>query len=404
METSVTLQRAIELACLETMGRRTETVQLEDAAGRILAAHLTSKVDDPRFDNSAMDGWAVRVADCKAEGTSLSIVGTSKAGGEAPPEVGSGEACRIMTGAPVPEGADAIVMVEDSEEADSTVRILGPARPGYIRKRAENLRVGQEALERGTHLGPAEISLAATMGHGEIEVVVRPKVAVISTGDELVPPGAELSDGQIHESNSFGVAVLIERIGGQAVRYDVVQDTIDGLRSTLDSAANECDAILTSGGISMGEWDLVRRLMEEEGKLAFWRVKIRPGGPPLFGTWKGTPLFGLPGNPVSSHVVFISLVAPWLSHCMEAHPENGPSLADRVRVKLTEDIKGAPGKLCMRRIRIEAGEDGLTASVHTHQGSGNIHSMVAHNGLTLLPPDSDAEAGDTIDALWCRNT
>ena len=379
-------------------------MQLEDAAGRILAAHLTSKVDDPRFDNSAMDGWAVRVADCKAEGTSLSIVGTSKAGGEAPPGVGSGEACRIMTGAPVPEGADAIVMVEDSEEADSTVRILGPARPGYIRKRAENLRVGQEALERGTHLGPAEISLAATMGHGEIEVVVRPKVAVISTGDELVPPGAELSDGQIHESNSFGVAVLIERIGGQAVRYDVVQDTIDGLRSTLDSAANECDAILTSGGISMGEWDLVRRLMEEEGKLAFWRVKIRPGGPPLFGTWKGTPLFGLPGNPVSSHVVFISLVAPWLSHCMEAHPENGPSLADRVRVKLTEDIKGAPGKLCMRRIRIEAGEDGLTASVHTHQGSGNIHSMVAHNGLTLLPPDSDAEAGDTIDALWCRNT
>jgi molybdopterin molybdotransferase len=402
METSVTLQRAIELACLETMGRRTETVQLEDAAGRILAAPLASKVDDPRFDNSAMDGWAVRAADCKAEGTSLSIVGTSKAGGEAPPEVGSGEACRIMTGAPIPEGADAIVMVEDSKEADSTVRILGPARPGYIRKRAENLRINQEALEKGTHLGPAEISLAATMGHGEIEIVVRPKVAVISTGDELVPPGAELSDGQIHESNSFGVAVLIERMGGQAVRYDVVHDTIDGLRTTLDSAANECDAILTSGGISMGDWDLVRRLMEEEGQLAFWRVKIRPGGPPLFGTWKGTPLFGLPGNPVSSHVVFISLVAPWLSHCMEAHPENGPSLADRVRVKIVEGIKGAPGKLCMRRIRIEVGEDDLIATVHTHQGSGNIHSMVAHNGLTLLPPDTDAEAGDIIDALWCR--
>ena len=377
-------------------------VQLDDAAGRVLATTLASKVDDPRFDNSAMDGWAVRAADCEAEGTTLSIVGTSKAGGEAPSEVGSGEACRIMTGAPVPEGADAIVMVEDSEEVGDTVRILGPARPGYIRKRAENLRVGQEALENGIHLGPAEISLAATMGHGKIEVVVRPKVAVISTGDELVPPGDELSDGQIHESNSFGVAVLTERMGGQAVRYDVVHDTIDGLRTTLDSAARECDAILTSGGVSMGKWDLVRRLMEEEGKLAFWRVKIRPGGPPLFGTWKETPLFGLPGNPVSSHVVFISLVAPWLSHCMEAHPENGPSLTDRVRVKLTEGIKGAPGKLCMRRIRIEAGEDGMTASVHTHQGSGNIHSMVAHNGLTLLPPDTDAEPGDIIDALWCR--
>ena len=377
-------------------------VQLDDAAGRVLATNLASKVDDPRFDNSAMDGWAVRAADCKAEDTSLSIVGTSKAGGEAPPQIGSGEACRIMTGAPVPKGADAIVMVEDSEEVGDSVRILGPARPGYIRKRAENLRVGQEALEKGTHLGPAEISLAATMGHGEIEAVVRPKVAVISTGDELVPPGVELSDGQIHESNSFGVAVLIERMGGQAVRYDAVHDTIDELRETLDSAASECDAILTSGGVSMGEWDFVRRLMEEEGKLAFWRVKIRPGGPPLFGTWNGTPLFGLPGNPVSSHVVFISLVAPWLSHCMKAHPENGPILGDKVRVKLAEGIKGAPGKLCMRRIRIEAGEDGLIATVLTHQGSGNIHSMVAHNGLTLLPPDTDAEAGDIIDALWCR--
>jgi molybdopterin molybdotransferase len=402
METSVTLQRAIELACLEVIDRRTEMVQLDDAAGRVLATNLASKVDDPRFDNSAMDGWAVRAADCKAEDTSLSIVGTSKAGGEAPPQIGSGEACRIMTGAPVPKGADAIVMVEDSEEVGDSVRILGPARPGYIRKRAENLRVGQEALEKGTHLGPAEISLAATMGHGEIEAVVRPKVAVISTGDELVPPGVELSDGQIHESNSFGVAVLIERMGGQAVRYDAVHDTIDGLRETLDSAASECDAILTSGGVSMGEWDFVRRLMEEEGKLAFWRVKIRPGGPPLFGTWNGTPLFGLPGNPVSSHVVFISLVAPWLSHCMKAHPENGPILGDKVRVKLAEGIKGAPGKLCMRRIRIEAGEDGLVATTHTHQGSGNIHSMVAHNGLTLLPPDTDGKAGDIIDALWCR--
>ena len=402
METSVTLQRAIDLACLSPIERRTERVSLSDAAGRVLAKTLASKVDDPRFDNSAMDGWAVRAVDCDIQKSTLSITGTSKAGGETPPVVAQGEACRIMTGAPVPEGADAIVMVEDSEEFDNTVRILGPARPGYIRKTAENLRVGQEALQKGTHLGPAEISLAATMGHGEVEVVVRPKVAVISTGDELVPPGVELTAGQIYESNSYGIAVLIERMGGQAVRYDVVHDTIDRLRATLDSAARECDAILTSGGVSMGKWDLVRRLMEEEGNLSFWRVKIRPGGPPLFGTWKGTPLFGLPGNPVSSHVVFISLVAPWLSHCMEAHSENGPTIGDRVKVKLVEGIKGAPGKLCMRRIRIEVGEDGLTASTRTHQGSGNIHSMVAHNGLTVLPPDTDAEAGDTIDALWIR--
>ncbi len=402
METSVTLEYGIQLTHAHPFNRRTEKVSLGEASGRVLATDLASKVDDPRFDNSAMDGWAVRSSDCETQGSTLSIIGTSKAGVAAPPAVGPGEACQIMTGAPVPEGADAIVMVEDSEEAGNTVRILGPARPGYIRKRAENLRVGQKALEKGTHLGPAEISLAATMGHGDIEAVVRPKLAIISTGDELVPPGAELSAGEIHESNSFGVAALIERMGGQAIRYGIVHDTIDGLRAALDNAASECDAILTSGGVSMGKWDLVRRLMEEEGEISFWRVRIRPGGPPLFGTWKGTPLFGLPGNPVSSHVVFISLVAPWISHCMEAHLENGPTLADRVRVKLVEGVKGAPGKLCMRRIRIEAGEDGLTASVHTHQGSGNIHSMVAHNGLTLLPPDTDAEAGDIIDALWCR--
>ena len=152
----------------------------------------------------------------------------------------------------------------------------------------------------------------------------------------------------------------------------------------------------------MGQWDLVRRLMEEEGEPVFWKVKLRPGGPPLFGSWNGAPLFGLPGNPVSSHVVFIALVAPWISHCMGADPEFGPKLADQVRVKLADPVKGAPGKLCMRRILIRPGEDGLSASVHTHQGSANIHSMVAHNGLTLLPPDTSAEAGDIIEALWLR--
>jgi molybdopterin molybdotransferase len=152
-----------------------------------------------------------------------------------------------------------------------------------------------------------------------------------------------------------------------------------------------CDVILTSGGVSMGEFDFVRKLMETEGDLHFWKVAMRPGGPPLFGTWKGTPLFGLPGNPVSSHVVFTTIIAPWLSLT---------PLTRKVRVRLLDAVKGAPRKVCLRRIQIQTEGDELVASIHTHQGSGNIHSMVAHNGLTLLAPDTDAASGDLIDALW----
>ena len=401
METSVTLERALALASTLNIPRQTETTPISQLNGRILAHPLSSKVDDPAFDNSAMDGWAVRSEDCREE-TTLEVIGTSRAGGKEPPKVSTGQACRIMTGAPMPGGADAIVMVEDSAEEGNHVKILGPARPGYIRKQGENLQEGQEILPAGTLIGPAETSLIATMGHHQAETISRPVIAVISTGDELVQPGTDLSPGQIYESNSYGIASLVEKMGATAKRYDVVHDNIEGLRKTLDDAANSCDAILTSGGVSMGEWDLVRRLMEEEGEPLFWKVLIRPGGPPLCGSWKGTPLFGLPGNPVSSHVVFISLVAPWLAGCMGSDHELGPRLADRVRVRLTEDIKGAPKKICMRRIRIEAGEDGLVATTHTHQGSGNIHSMVAHNGLTILPPDTDGKADQIIEALWIR--
>ena len=304
-----------------------------------------------------------------------------------------------MTGAPLPEGADAIVMVEDTEANQEQVTINGPARTGYIRRRAENLSIGQEALPAGTLLSSASIALAGTMGHGEVEVIKKPRIAILSTGDELVQPGTELEPGQIYESNSHALASLVESMGCEAVRHESANDSMDELRTTLDSLST-CDAILTSGGVSMGEWDLVRKIMEEEGNISFWRMKLRPGGPPLFGTWKGTPLFGLPGNPVSSLVVFHVLVAPWVAKSLGYHEEMGPRLSHKVSVKLEEGISGAPGKLCLRRIQIRSENGQLLATTHTHQGSGNMHSMVAHNGLTLLPPDTDGEAGKVIDALW----
>ena len=401
VERGVSLERAIELACEVPMVRRTEIVSLDEARGRVLAAGLASKVDDPRFDNSAMDGFAVRAEDCTSSGTKLEIVGTSQAGSTDLPVVRKGQGCRIMTGAPIPEGADAIVMVEDTEIEGEHVIINGPVRPGYIRRRAENLSIGQEALPEGTQLSSASLALAGTMGHGVLEVIEKPRIAILSTGDELISAGGELKSGQIYESNSHALASLVEAMGCQAIRLESANDSMDELRKTLDSLT-DYDAILTSGGVSMGEWDLVRKIMEEEGEISFWRMKLRPGGPPLFGTWKNTPLFGLPGNPVSSLVVFHVLVAPWIAKLLGYHEEMGPRISQQVSVRLADDVSGAPGKLCLRRIRITSENGELIATTHTHQGSGNIHSMVAHNGLTLLPPDTDGKAGDIIDALWCR--
>tara|TARA_B100000131_G_scaffold321945_1_gene374315 strand:+ start:1028 stop:2239 length:1212 start_codon:yes stop_codon:yes gene_type:complete len=403
MEVGVTLERAIEIALRNPLPRRTETIEIDDASGRTLAIDLASKVDDPRFDNSAMDGWAVRQSDCELSGSKLRIVGTSQAGSTKIPQVTAGEACSIMTGAPIPEGADAIVMVEDSQTQGNFVIIKGPARPGFIRKKAENLEEGQVALKAGASLGPASISLAATMGYGQLEVVQRPRIAIIGVGDELTPPGQKLSQSSIYESNTFGLASLAKKMGCLPSRYEIIPDNIDSLRDTLNEAAENSDAIITSGGVSMGKWDIVRAIMEEEGKLSFWRVLMRPGGPPLFGSWRKTPLFGLPGNPVSSHVVFHALVSPWISKSLGFDQWIGPRLSQKVSVRLEEDIAGAPQKLCLRRIKIKSEKGMLVATTQTHQGSGNVHSLVAHNGLTLLPPDVDGKKGQVIDALWIQN-
>lgn len=376
MEKFVTIERAIEIARQTTLQFNVEFIPIQECFHRILAEDLSSKVDDPAFDNSAMDGWAVR-----SEDTTRTEVGQISAGDKAG-RIGSGEAIRIMTGAPIPEGADAIVMVEDG--------LQGEARPHFIRRQGENLRSGEVALSKGQLMTPAAISLAATMGYDTLPVRTKLRVAVISTGDELVQPGVELNPGEIYESNSYGLCALLEKIGCEPILHDIVQDSLDGLRETLNGC--DCDLIITSGGVSMGERDFVRKLMEDEGQLHFWKVAMRPGGPPLFGTWKGTPLFGLPGNPVSSHLVFQLIVAPWIAPEIE--------LFKIVQVKMLGSVKGAPNKVCFRRIEISNENGQLVARTNTHQGSGNIHSMVAHNGLTILPPNTDANVGDNIEALW----
>tara|TARA_B110000116_G_scaffold257682_1_gene258108 strand:- start:283 stop:1491 length:1209 start_codon:yes stop_codon:yes gene_type:complete len=402
MEVGVSIEQAIKLANETPLFFETEIKPLSQAHEMVLASPLESKIDDPRFDNSAMDGWAVKKVDCNNPSSKLKIIGTIQAGSSEEIEVKDGQACRIMTGAPIPLGADSIVMIEDSIVDDDYVIINGPARPHFIRKQGENLTTGEVGLQPGSKLKPAHLAMGAMMGYADIPVIKPPKIAIIGTGDELVEPGQPLLDGQIYESNTTALVGLVAEMGCEPVKYPFVSDNLDGLRNTFNLAALECDAILTSGGVSMGEWDLVRRLMEEEGEIKFWKVLIKPGGPLLFGSWKNTPIFGLPGNPVSSQIVFLSIVAPWISHSCRYNSTQGPKLYDKVRVKLLSAAAGTKNKITLRRIKIKEQGGILVGEVPKNQGSGNLRSMVNCNGLTLLPIGIDGKSGDTVDALWLR--
>ncbi|MBT6640924.1 MAG: molybdopterin molybdotransferase MoeA [Euryarchaeota archaeon] len=376
----------------------TETVTLDQGFNRILSRDLESKVDDPRYDNSAMDGFAFRYEDSTPPPSHLQIIQTVQAGPKTPlAVVEQGQAARIMTGAPIPDGANAILPIERCEvdEVNNIVTLTEVGKKHFIRKQGENLRKGHTALHKGTILTPSSIGLCATMGYPEIPVFSQAKIGVISTGDELQIPGTPLNDWEIYESNSFGLISLVKWSGHDAKRYSSVVDSLDNLRMALNQAAEECDIILTSGGVSMGEWDLVRKLMEEEGDIKFWRVKIRPGSPPLFGYWKGVPLFGLPGNPASSHVVFRMLVGPYL----RAATGGGGIQERRGRVKLAESFKTDGNNLTLRRIKVDTTGDNLLAYSTGYQGSGNLNSLVLADALTLLEPGHSGEKGTWCDAL-----
>ena len=392
----VQLKEAVEISCRTTIKTETEIVSLDESHNRILAKDLASLVDDPAFDNSAMDGFAMRYQDTTNPPQTLDIIATIQAAGQEDNViVGPNQAVRIMTGAPIPKGADSILQVELTKINDGKVTLQQEGMKNFIRKRGENLTKGSISIKAGTILTPSRVGLCATMGHSTLPVIKPLKVAIISTGDELVPPGRPLQRGEIYESNSFGIAGLVKWLGHEPIRMNSAGDSIDELRQALDKAASSCDLILTSGGVSMGEWDLVRKIMENEGKIHFWRVKIRPGSPPLFGTWRDTPIFGLPGNPVSSHVVFRALVAPWIRNTTSA---KGP-LEVRALARLETPVKPSKDSLTFRRVSIEMTHSGLVAHQKIHQGSGNIASMALSEGMAVLQPGREYSIGDMVEVM-----
>ncbi|MED5374956.1 MAG: molybdopterin molybdotransferase MoeA [Candidatus Thermoplasmatota archaeon] len=376
---NVSIDRALKILSNFPILSDTEVVNLNEAYNRILSEDMNALVDSPPFDNSSIDGWAILDTDNPDD---RQEVETIFAGDTIPRLLQPGEAFRIMTGAPIPPNAEALVMVEDG--------LHGVARKNFIRRKGENISKGMVALEKNTILTSASLSLLATIGHSQVPVYSPPKVSIISTGDELVIPGKTLNPGQIYESNSILLSSLLQKVGAISTNFKS-SDNIDSLRELLDQCAKSSDLILTSGGVSMGDHDFVRRLLIEEGDPYFWKIKMRPGGPPIFGMWKGTPILGLPGNPVSTHIVFLNLVVPWLS--------NPTLFYKKIRVRLKSKIKGAPDKTVFRRLKIHSDNE-LTATTHTHQGSGNINSMVVHDALSILPPNTTGEVGDIIEALW----
>ena len=320
----ISLQEAKSIISHNTFELESERVYLTLAGNRVLGQDVVASFPSPQFDNSAMDGFAVRSRDTKGASpenpVTLTMVSISSAGAPSNVALNPGECIQCMTGAKIPDGADAIIMVEDSSGfSDSgTVQIMIEAFPGkHIRKMGEEIKEGEILIQKGTTATPSEIGTCATFGYGELVVSKKPKIAIFGTGDELIEPGKNLGEGQIYNSNLYVFKELVDRAGGEVVMQDVIKDDKDSLREFLSRALETCDVIVSSGGVSMGRYDYVRDVFIELGVVEhFWKVAQKPGKPLFFGTGNSTLIFGLPGNPVSSYIGFMEWVWPVLETMM----------------------------------------------------------------------------------------
>ncbi|HEY7988372.1 MAG TPA: gephyrin-like molybdotransferase Glp [Lapillicoccus sp.] len=384
-----------------------EPVRLPLAAclGLVLCEDVTSLVDLPGFDNSAMDGYAVRAVDVSAAdpdepGTAvrLPVVGEVAAGGVATRAVGPGEAVRIMTGAMMPEGADAIVKVEDTDGGTETVEIRAGVPVGTsVRPAGEDVKQGQVVLTSGMEIDARRVALLAATGHADALVRPRPRVAIVSTGAELVPPGEPLQPGQIHESNSYMLEAAVVASGAVAVRQATVDDDPAAVLSAVAALADDVDAIVTSGGVSMGAYDVVKESLRDHG-VDFVQVAMQPGKPQGFGLVgdRNVPLFALPGNPVSSYVSFEVFVRPALRRLMGRDLEQRTTLSAR----LEHALSSPPGRAQVARAVATHTEEGWRADPVWGQASHFVADLARANAFVFIPAEATrVEAGDVVD-MW----
>ena len=375
-----------------------QTVGLRDALGRVLATEVRSTVDVPSHRNSAMDGYALAGSELpQADAASFEVVGTSWAGRPYSGAVGPGQCVRIMTGATLPDATDTVVMQEHVRLDGARIVIEAGHRAGQnVRPAGEDIRRGELALGAGTLLRPAQLGLLASIGIGAVPVLRRPRVAIFSTGDELRSIGEELEPGQIYDSNRYTLHGMLSRLQVEVIDLGVVADTREATLRAFESAAGQADAIVTSGGVSVGEADYVTETLERHGQIGFWKVAMKPGKPIAFGRFGSAYFFGLPGNPVSVMVTFYQLVQPALRALTGAHDPDPPIL---VRARCETRLRKKPGRLEFQRGVLERRADGgYTVRSSGHQGAGVLRSMSDANCFIILPLEQgDLEPGAEVD-------
>ncbi|MCP2336934.1 molybdotransferase-like divisome protein Glp [Actinomadura rupiterrae] len=374
---------------------------LLEAGGGVLAEDVASPMPLPPFDNSAMDGYAVVASDIarasKDTPVTLPVVGDILAGDDGIAAIRAGLSARIMTGAPLPAGADAVVPVEWTDGGSTSVRIHRSAPSGnYIRRAGEDVLEGQVVAPAGTRLGAAQLGMMAAVGKSRVVVRPRPRVVVLSTGNELREPGSPLAPGQIWDSNSFMLTAAVIEAGGVGYRQTTVGDEPDKVLETLEDQLMRADAIVTSGGVSMGTRDVVKEVLTGTGTVEFHKVAMRPGKPQGFGLLRGTPIFTLPGNPVSAYVSFQVFVRPALRAMQGLPPEPLPT----VSAVLDGDLKSPAGIRHYLRARLSYGPAGYAVSPAEGQGSHQLGSLASANALIVLPEAVEsASAGSHVEVM-----
>ncbi len=373
-----------------------EQVTLNEALGRVLAAPVIASHDQPPFHASAMDGYALRAADV-SEGTALRVIGMSQAGAGFPGALSAGEAVRIFTGAPLPPGADTVIMQEEALRDGDLVRFTTPARLGHsVRTKGNDFATGDILLRPGARLTPMQIAVAAAANHASLAVSTRPDIALVATGDELVPPGTELGADQIVASNSFGLAAMLAPYAGSIADHGIIADDAVLLRQSLGKAfAAQPDILITTGGASVGEHDLVQDALKDLGvTLDFWRINMRPGKPLMFGTHGKTLVFGLPGNPVSTMVTAIVFIRPalraWLGY---AEPEHW-------RLPLANATPPNSARRHFMRAQLLQTPAGLQLQPVSQTDSGHTSSLADADMLIVQPENDPGQpTGTLVEAL-----
>ena len=360
---------------------------LTDAFGCVVARDIVAETNLPAFASSAMDGFAVRASDVAdattAEPAELKVVGRSMIGHRPDATVGMGEAVQIATGAPIPAGADCVIPVENSHLEDGLVRLFEAAPSGrHVRPVGEDVKEGSVLVEGGSRLGPPELGLLANAGHPTPLVHPRPRVVVLSTGDELIPPTETPDFGQVRDSNAFTLFGALREVGAIPVLAGIVRDEVEELKETVLAFEIQADAFISSGGVSVGERDVVKAAFFKRGDVRFYRVAMQPGMPQGFGQVEGKPFWGLPGNPVSVFVSFEQFVRPAILKMMGRTQLARP----QITATLTADVSGPKGKLQFARVRVRRASGGWTATPTGERGSNLISTVSRANGLAMIPP------------------